>query len=73
MDGSHDPTLDDDAFGSPPARDEASVRAMLEQSRRDIAAGRIVALEPVLDRMRAAADGIRLGGTKDSKAGRRRA
>ena len=46
---------------------------MLEQSRRDIAAGRIVALEPVLDRMRAAADGIRLGGTKDSKAGRRRA
>ena len=53
MDDSHDPRLDDDGLGEPPARDEASIRAMLEQSRRDILAGRVVALEPVLERMRA--------------------
>lgn len=71
MDGSHDPTLDDDAPDGPPARHEASMRATLEPSRRDIAEGRVVALEPVLDRMRAAADGIRQARTQESKARRR--
>ena len=73
MDDSHDPRLDDDGLGEPPARDEASIRAMLEQSRRDILAGRVVALEPVLERARAAADGIRQGRTAETKARRRRA
>ena len=57
MDGSQDPRFDDEL---PPVRDEASIRAMLQRSRRDIAAGRVVAMEPVLERMRAAADRVRV-------------
>ena len=57
MDASHDHSFGDEAHDLPPARDETAIRAMPEQSRRDIAEGRIVPLAPVLDRMRAAADG----------------
>ena len=63
--------FNDGALDAPPAPNEAAIRAILEQSRRDIAAGRVVPLGPVLDRMRAAADGIRLGRSTQSKAGRR--
>ena len=43
----------------PPNTDEAAVRAMLGQSRLDIAEGRVAPLDPVLDRLRGVADLIR--------------
>jgi hypothetical protein len=43
----------------PPNTDEAAIRAMLDQSRRDIAEGRVAPLGPVLDRLRGAAVSIR--------------
>jgi len=36
----------------PPSQGEAAIRAMLEQSRREIAAGQTVPMAPVLARMR---------------------
>ena len=52
--------------------DEAAIRAVLEQSRRDIAEGRTVPLEPVLDRMRATAKRIRRERAASAKADLRR-
>jgi hypothetical protein len=51
----------DDSAGQDdlPRMSEAAVRKMLEESRRDIAEGRVVPLAPVLDRLRAAAERVR--------------
>ncbi len=45
----------DPADDAPSQADEASLRAMLDQSRRDIAAGRTVALDDAVTRLRATA------------------
>lgn len=47
------------AADGPVPPDETAIRAMLEQSRRDIAEGRVRPLGPMLDRMRAAAHEVR--------------
>jgi hypothetical protein len=44
--------LDDAADDGPIPPDETAIRTMLEQSRREIAEGRVRPLGPVLDRMR---------------------
>jgi hypothetical protein len=67
MDSPYDHEPDDKTLPQPP--NEADVRAMLEQSRRDIAAGRTAPLPPVLDRMRATAEQIRLQRTKRTGTG----
>ena len=54
MDGHGHPS--DDTQDVPPLPDKAAIRTMLEQSRRDIAAGRTVPLQDVLARLRAKAD-----------------
>jgi hypothetical protein len=51
--------------------DEAEVRAVLEQSRRDIAEGCTVPLAPVLDHMRATAERIRSRRGDHTGTGRR--
>ena len=51
--------FEDAAQDEPPRRSETAIRAMLEQSRRDIAEGRTAPLAAVLDRMRATAERIR--------------
>ncbi len=61
MDSPHDHQPDDDAQDEAPQRSEAALRAVLEQSRRDIAEGRTVPLSAVLDRMRTVAERIRHG------------
>lgn len=50
---------DDQPKHEAPQRGEAEVRAMMEQSRRDIAAGRLAPLALVLNRMRTMADRMR--------------
>jgi hypothetical protein len=67
MDSPYDHEPDDKTLPQQP--NEADVRAMLEQSRRDIAAGRTVPLPSVLDRMRAAAERIRVQRTKRTGTG----
>ena len=52
---------DDAETGRPSAVKEAEIRAMLAQSTRDIAVGRIVPMARVLDRMRVTAERIRAG------------
>ena len=64
MDGLHDHQPEDETHDRP-QRSEAAIRAMLEQSRRDIEAGRMTPLAPVLDRMRAVARRIRQERTKN--------
>ncbi len=59
MDRSYDHLPEDDGCDLPPRQTEESIRAMLDQSRRDIDAGRTVPLQPVLDRMDAAIQRIR--------------
>jgi hypothetical protein len=56
---------------NPPNRDEAAIREMLEQSRRDISEGRIVPLAPVLARMRATAKRVRQARGPKGKTKRR--
>ena len=50
--------MDTRNIDAPPA-DEPAIRAMLDQSRLDIAEGRVTPLAPVLDRLRAVAELIR--------------
>jgi hypothetical protein len=50
-----------------PRTDEAAIRAMLEQSRLDIAQGRTAPLDEVLDRLRAAADLVRRNRMKNPR------
>lgn len=57
MDRVREAESDDD--DGPPMPSEADIRASLEHSRQDIAAGRTVALAPVLQRMRATAERVR--------------
>jgi len=59
MDRPNDHFGDTEAQDDPPGNDLAAIRAMLEQSQRDIAAGRTVPLQPVLDRLREKAAAIR--------------
>jgi hypothetical protein len=59
MDNPMDHQPEDDVRDRPPQQSEASVLAMLKQSNRDIAEGRIVPMAPVLDHMRAVARKIR--------------
>jgi hypothetical protein len=59
MNDSNADNLDDAAEDGPVPPDETAIRTMLEQSRRDIAEGRVRPLAPVLDRMRATAHEVR--------------
>jgi hypothetical protein len=61
MDHPDDRPAEDQARSDPPPQDEAAIRAMLARSTLDIAEGRTVPLQPVLDRMRATAEAIRRG------------
>ncbi len=58
MDNPHDYLVEDDA-GQPAMPTQAELEAMLDADEADVAAGRVVPLEPVLARMRAAAERIR--------------
>lgn len=59
MNDSYADKIEDVAADGPVPPDETAIRAMLEQSRRDIAEGRVRPLGPMLDRMRAAAHEVR--------------
>lgn len=58
--------IGDELLDDPPQRDEAAIRAMLEQSRGDVAEGCVVPMEALLERMRAAAE--RLQREQDTNA-----
>lgn len=58
MDRRHDHRTDDDA-DAPPMPTEAELRAMMDESDADVAAGRTVPLDLVLAEIRAAAERIR--------------
>jgi hypothetical protein len=71
MDSPYDHEPADKTHAEPRQPGEAEVRAVLEQSRRDIAEGRTVALAPVLDQMWATAERIRSRRGDKTGAGRR--
>jgi hypothetical protein len=71
MDRTHDELPSADARGDPATQGEADIRAMLERSTRDIVAGRVAPLAPVLEGMRAKASQIRDERSGRGKAGRR--
>lgn len=71
MDNSSEHQPGDAYLDDPPPRDEAAIRARLEQSRRDITDGRVVPMEPVLERMRAVAERLRREKGRDVPTSRR--
>jgi len=73
MDSPNDHRPENETHDESPQVSEASIRAMLEQSRQDIAEGRTVPLAPVLDRMRATAERIRHERSRTTGADRRHA
>jgi hypothetical protein len=62
---------DGDEDSGPPTPSAAALRARLEQSRRDVEAGRTVAPGPVLDRMRKVAEQVRQDRAAEPGAARR--
>jgi hypothetical protein len=70
MDSPHGHEPADKAHAEPSQPGEAEVRAVLEQSRRDIAEGRTMPLALVFDRMRATAERIRSRRGDHTGAGR---
>ena len=71
MDSPYDHTSDDAEIDQSSPVTEIAIREMLAQSENDIAAGRIVPMEPVLERMRATAERIRAGRTLTGQVNRR--
>ncbi len=59
MDSPHDHQSEDDIADQPAMPAQAELEAMLDADDADVAAGRIVPLEPVLVSMRATAERIR--------------
>ena len=59
MNDSYADNIEDVAADGPVPPDETAIRALLEQSRRDIAEGRVRPLAPVLGRLRATAHEVR--------------
>jgi hypothetical protein len=60
MNDSYSDSIEDAAVDRPVRLDETAIRTMLEHSRRDIAEGRTQSLAPVLDRMRAIVNDVRM-------------
>jgi len=71
MDSPRDRHPEHDMQDEPPQKNEAAIRAMLEESRRDIAQGRTVPLAPVLEQMRATAERVRRERAESIEADRR--
>jgi len=59
MDNPHDHHPEKDTAAAPPTPTQAELEAVLDADEADVAAGRTVPLEPVLARMREAAELIR--------------